>query len=109
MNQTNPRRHTTRMKGYDYALPGAYFVTMVTQHRLCFFGEVVSPNILGETISSLSEYGEIVQYTWQDLLNHNSGLELDAFVVMPNHVHGIIVINELGLVGDGSEPSVPTK
>jgi REP element-mobilizing transposase RayT len=46
---------------------------------------------------ALNEFGEIVQYTWDDLPNHIAGIELDAFVIMPNHVHGIIVITGAGL------------
>jgi REP element-mobilizing transposase RayT len=90
-------RRSIRLKGYDYALTGVYFITSVTHGRENLFGEIVGSEM------RLNEYGEIVQNTWDDLPNHNNGIELDAFVVMPNHIHGIIII-----VGAGSEPA-PTN
>lgn len=99
-------RRSIRLKGYDYSQPGAYFVTIVTQDRACLFGEVVD----GEM--RLNELGEIVAWTWRDLPNHVPNVALDAFVVMPNHVHGIIVSidapNAPAPVGAGSEPA-PTQ
>ncbi|MBI5962671.1 MAG: transposase [Chloroflexi bacterium] len=87
----DPKQHhrrSIRLKGYDYAQAGAYYVTIVTWHRECLFGEVVD----GEMI--LSPYGEIVQKWWNEIQNHFPIVETDAFVVMPNHVYGIIVITE---------------
>ena len=89
-------RRSIRLKGYDYAQPGAYFVTICTQNRECLFGEVV------DGAMRLNALGEIVQRTWCDLPNHVDGVVLDALVVMPNHVHGIIMI-----VGAGSKPAPP--
>ena len=97
-------RHPT----YDYASPGAYFITTVTKGRLHLFGDVIGGKM------RLNEFGEIVDLTWHDLPNHVAGILLDAFVVMPNHVHGIIVITDdntnvgAGSVGAGSEPA-PTE
>jgi REP element-mobilizing transposase RayT len=84
--------------GYDYTQPGAYFVTICTRDRVCLFGEVVGGQM------QLNELGRLVEWTWQDLSNHVANIVLDAFVVMPNHVHGIIII-----VGAGSEPAPTTK
>ncbi len=102
----DPRRHrrrSIRLKGYDYTQPGAYFVTMVTHHRRPLFGEVVD----GEM--RLNMFGEIVEWTWRDLPNHVANIVLDAFVVMPNHVHGIVIIvDDKHIVGAGSEPA-PTN
>ncbi len=75
-----------RLKGYDYSAEGSYFITIVTHDRLPLFGSVVD----GEMV--LSEYGKIVDYTWYDLVNHNPDIGLDEFVIMPNHIHGIIII-----------------
>jgi REP element-mobilizing transposase RayT len=91
-------RRSIRLKGYDYTQAGAYFVTIVTQDRECLFGEVVE----GEM--RVNPFGEIVAWAWNDLPNHNPHVELDAFVVMPNHVHGIVLIVD-DLVGAGSEPA----
>ena len=60
----------------------------------------------------LNEYGRIVEWTWRDLPNHGANVQLDAFVIMPNHVHGIIVITDVvvgGVVEAGSEPAPTTK
>ncbi|MEW6181024.1 MAG: transposase [Chloroflexota bacterium] len=113
MNHTNngqglphPNRRSIRLKGYDYSQPGAYFVTICTRDRACLFGTVVN----GEM--RLNEWGEIVLWTWRDLPNHVPNVQLDAFVIMPNHVHGIIIItdpvNAPAAVGAGSEPA-PTQ
>jgi REP element-mobilizing transposase RayT len=83
-------RHSIRLKGYDYSQSGAYFVTLVTWQRECLFGEIVD----GEMV--LHRYGQIVRDAWFDLRNHYRHLDLGAFVVMPNHAHGIIA-----LINDG--------
>ena len=85
---TKHNRRSIRLQDYDYAGEDAYFLTTCTQNRECLFGEVMD----GE--SRLHEFGEIVYATWNDLSNHYLNLELDAVVVMPNHVHGIIFITE---------------
>jgi putative transposase len=79
-------RRSIRLKDYDYAQAGAYFVTVVTRGRECLFGEIMN----GEMV--LNEYGKIVKKWWDDLSTHFSGIETGAFVVMPNHVHGVIII-----------------
>lgn len=92
-------RRSIRLHGYDYSQEGAYFITICTHNRECLFGTVGagSKPALAEPVHyssmALNEYGEIVQHTWDDLVNHIEGIELDAFVVMPNHFHGIVVID----------------
>ena len=96
-------RRSIRLKGYDYTQPGAYFITICTQGRACLFGEIID----GEM--HLNEAGQIVVQTWQDLPNHISNVQLDAFVVMPNHVHGIIIITDhAGGIGAGFKPARTT-
>jgi putative transposase len=96
-------RRSIRLKGYDYTQPGAYFITICTQGRECLFGEIID----GEM--HLNEAGQIVVQTWQDLPNHVSNVQLDAFVVMPNHVHGIIIITDhAGGIGAGFKPARTT-
>lgn len=95
-------RRSIRLRGYDYAQLGAYFVTLCAQGRECLFGEVVDGQM------HANEYGEIAEYTWRDLVNHSAGIELDVFVIMPNHVHGILFWHDpagVGSVGAGSEPA----
>ena len=92
------RRRSIRLQGYDYPRAGAYFVTVCTQTRVCLFEDVVDGSM------RLSDAGRIIQTTWDDLPNYYPNIELDEFVIMPNHVHGIIVI----AVGAGLKPA-PTK
>ncbi len=85
----DPQKHhrrSIRLKGYVYSSDGAYYVTIVTQEWECLLGEIIG----GEMY--LNEYGEIVQKWWNEIPIHFSILELGAFVIMPNHVHGIIFI-----------------
>jgi REP element-mobilizing transposase RayT len=79
-------RRSIRLKGYDYTQPGAYFVTIVTQGRRHLFGEVTDGRIV------LNDAGQMVTDVWMDLPHHYPGVMLDAFVTMPNHIHGIIVL-----------------
>jgi REP element-mobilizing transposase RayT len=91
MTKFDPKIHhrqSIRLQGYDYSLSGAYFVTIVTWHREFLFGEIVNNEM------ELSRYGEIVQKWWGEIPIHFPNVETGAFVIMPNHVHGIIFINE---------------
>lgn len=81
-------RRSIRLPGYDYASTGAYFVTMVTQGREMLFGNVVN----GEMV--LNDFGNIVAETWGWLETQYPYVELGAWVVMPNHFHGIISITD---------------
>lgn len=87
----NPQKHhrrSIRFKGYDYTQPGAYFITLCTKARQCLFGDVVK----GEM--RLNSLGYIAFICWQEIPNHFPRVELDVFVIMPNHLHGILIINE---------------
>ena len=79
-------RRSIRLKEYDYAQVGAYFVTICARDRECLLGDVID----GEM--RLNEYGQIVMECWDEIPRHFPNVELDEFVVMPNHVHGILVI-----------------
>lgn len=88
--QYDPRLHhrrSIRLKGYDYASAGAYFVTMVTHGKRCLFGEVVGG------VMHLNAAGKIVAEEWLRSAQVRGEVTMDAFVVMPNHVHGIVVID----------------
>jgi REP element-mobilizing transposase RayT len=101
----DPDRHhrrSIRLKGYDYAQAGAYFVTVCAWNRECVFGEIV------DTAARLNSLGEIVQGCWDDLPHHYPRVRLDAVVVMPNHVHGIVVLTDSPDVGAGVKPA-PTN
>ena len=98
-------RRSLRLKDYDYAQAGAYFVTVCIQNRLCLFGGIVD----GEM--RLNDAGRMVRSVWEALPNWFPGMELDAFVVMPNHVHGIATLVGAGLAlpeENGAASSAPT-
>ncbi len=86
MNEDTSHRHSIRLPEYDYAQEGAYFVTVCARRRECAFGELV-----GEQVS-LNECGRIVEEEWRRTEMVRAGVELDAYVVMPNHFHGIVVL-----------------
>ncbi len=83
-----PTGRSTRLDDYDYSQPGAYFVTICTHNRMMMFGDVAD----GEM--GLNSLGEVVAETWQALPDRYAGIGLDAFVVMPNHVHAILFLGE---------------
>ena len=82
------RIESIRLPGYDYSQPGAYFITIVTHNRQCLFGEIVNGEI------RLNEYGELVKTEWQKTGIIRPNIVIDAFVVMPNHLHGILIITD---------------
>ncbi|GAB4364788.1 MAG: transposase [Elainellaceae cyanobacterium] len=79
-------RQSIRLKGYDYSSSGVYFITLCTHQRQCLFGEIVA----GET--QLNLYGEIVAEEWQRTPEIRANFAIDNWVVMPNHFHGIVII-----------------
>jgi putative transposase len=88
-------RRSIRLKGYDTTQAGAYFVTMVAWQRECLFGEVV------DGVMRLSPIGKMVQAEWRQIPRHFPHTHLETFVVMPNHAHGIVVIDDAVEGGDG--------
>ena len=81
-------RKLTRLSGYDYSQPGAYFVTVCTRERQCILGSVADGDV------QWSQSGTIVWECWNELPGHYPHVELDAFIIMPNHVHGILAANQ---------------
>jgi putative transposase len=101
--QYDPLKHhrrSIRLKDYDYRSPGAYYVTAVTRGRLSFYGEIVNAEL------SFNAAGQMVERWWLELLNKFPTIELDEYVVMPNHFHGILVITD-GDQGQGAHPGAP--
>jgi REP element-mobilizing transposase RayT len=87
----NPEKHhrrSIRLKGYDYTGEGAYYFTICCHQRRCLLGEIK------DGVMHLNLVGVTVKAVWDSLPRHFPLIELDAFVVMPNHVHGIIVITD---------------
>jgi putative transposase len=81
-------RQSIRLQGYDYTKAGAYFITICTHHRAYLFGEIDSG------IMELNALGNIAQSHWQKLSQHHANIIVDEFIVMPDHLHGIIMIVE---------------
>ena len=92
----NPDKHhrrSIRLQGYDYSQRGAYFITLCTKNREHLFGEILNGEI------QLNEFGKITQQCWLEIPNHFPNVQLDEFVIMPDHIHGIIVLNNIVGVG----------
>ena len=94
-------RRSVRLPGYNYAQAGAYFVTFVTHQRQCLFGEIVDGEML------VGSHGDTVMEEWLRSAEVRREIELDAFVLMPNHVHGIVIIRDVG--AHGRAPLPPTS
>lgn len=86
-NRQPHRRRSIRLKGYDYARPGAYFVTVCTYRWRYTLGSVIDGKVV------LNPCGKIVEATWLKIADIRRHLSMDEYVVMPNHVHGIIMIH----------------
>ena len=85
---TKPQRRTTRLKHYDYRQPGAYYITICTFKRMCVFGKIANNKMV------LNEYGLLVNDEWNKTFELRENLVKDEFIVMPNHIHGILWIND---------------
>jgi REP element-mobilizing transposase RayT len=81
-------RHSVRLTEYNYSMPGAYYITICTHERLCILGEIANDRII------LSEWGHIIREEWFRSKEVRKEIELDEFIIMPNHLHGIIIIND---------------
>jgi O-6-methylguanine DNA methyltransferase len=99
-NEMEQRRKSNRLKGYQYDKGGYYFVTICVRNKVNCFGEI------GDGSAILNELGEIAQSIWMQIPNHYKHVHIDQFVVMPNHIHGILIIDD----DVGTEQcSVPTR
>lgn len=83
-----PIRKTPRLQGYDYSLEGGYFVTVCTRARRRLFGEIQNEEM------NLNEAGKMIVLWWNKIPEKFKRVDLDAFVVMPDHVHGVLFLNE---------------
>jgi len=102
MTKFDPQKHhrrSIRLKGYDYSQVGAYYVTIVAWRRECLFGEVVN----GEM--ELSKFGLVAKQQWEKLPKRFPNIELGAYMIMPNHMHGIIEVT--GGRGTAETPNNP--
>ncbi|MBE6982173.1 MAG: hypothetical protein E7437_07635 [Ruminococcaceae bacterium] len=86
-----PSRKSPRLKGYDYKTPNYYFITVCAHNKVCYFGQP----------GDLNHLGEIAKQGLEQIPQHFPGVSLDKYIVMPNHIHAIIILN-------GREISLPT-
>ena len=86
MDVNRIRRNSYRLEGYDYSRAGCYFVTVCTQGRQCLFGKIIE----GEMV--LNDAGKLVVHWWHETESKFPHLELEQYVLMPNHIHGIVML-----------------
>ena len=91
--------HSIRVKGYDYTQPGGYFITIVTYHRDLLFGKILNDEM------QLNDLGKFAEECWRAIPEHFPNVELGTHIVMPIHVHGIVVIS----AGRGTIYRAPTQ
>ncbi|MDR1679340.1 MAG: transposase [Prevotellaceae bacterium] len=84
-------RRSVRLREYDYAQAGLYFITICVQNHKCVFGNIVNDEII------LNEYGRMANDCWLEIPQHYQNVVLHEFVIMPNHIHGILEIADVGV------------
>ena len=94
-----PERKLNRCRAFDYSLPGFYYLTICTKNRINWFGDVVDEKMI------LNVCGDVVNEFWKLIPRYYENVSLDKYIVMPNHMHGIIYIKN---VGNGHCP-IPTR
>jgi putative transposase len=102
VSQSHGRRRSIRLSGYDYTQAGAYFLTICSRDRQCIFADI------REGASRPTPVGELIAACWNAIPNHFPAAEMDAFVVMPNHLHGIVVLGADPTSGPGTACRAPT-
>jgi putative transposase len=89
----NRHRKVMRLRDYDYSQDGAYFITICAHRRQFLFGRFEDRKLI------VNKFGEIVETCWSELPSHYSGIQLDTFIVMPTHVHGIVIFDSEARAG----------
>ena len=92
MKNAKHHRRSIRLKNYDYSSAGAYFITICAYNKECLFGNIVDGKM------QLNDAGKIIRTVWDEIPKYYLGIETDTFQIMPNHMHGIIIINEVGAI-----------
>jgi len=97
--ESKRQRKQYRLNCYDYSQSGAYFITICTFEKICLFGNVINSKMI------LNNIGEIAQNEWHHSSKIRSEIRLNEFIIMPNHIHGIIIIDSVGATG--GRPKTP--
>ena len=93
-----------RLQNWDYSNSGYYFITICTKDRINYFGNIVNNKM------DLSEIGSVVNKYWSEIPQHFIGIEIDKYVVMPNHFHGILIVKKTNNnVGTHYNAFLPTE
>jgi REP element-mobilizing transposase RayT len=100
--QNKFRNETTRLPNWDYRWDGSYFITICTKNCEYYFGEISNGKM------NLSNIGVLADIFWHEIKNHSKNIKLDAFVVMPNHIHAILILNG-GYIDDHQPQLQPQK
>jgi REP element-mobilizing transposase RayT len=100
---TRYRVESARLQSWDYALPGYYFITICTKNQECFFGTIMDGKM------ELSELGKIANKYWIEIPNYFENIELDEFIIMPNHIHGIIIIRDTDAINRASTTDTASR
>ena len=93
---------SARLQNWDYGWNGAYFITICTHNREYFFGEIINEKM------ELSQIGVLANVFWYEIKNHTQNVELGEFVVMPNHIHGILILNNDNDDDNGNDTDTDT-
>jgi putative transposase len=101
--QNKYRIGSARAAWWDYGWSGAYFITICTANRTHFFGEIKDSKM------KLSSMGLLADVFWHEIKNHAVNVELGAFVVMPNHIHGILILDKPEIVSSNANDNVETR
>ena len=102
----HPQRKPNRLKGFDYATPRAYFVTICVKNRQCLLGSIVGAAISRPPIVNLTHAGRVVDAAIQEIPIHYRHIHVDKYVVMPNHVHILLMVSPSA---DGRLIAAPTS
>ena len=97
-----PKRKPIRLNGYDYSEPGAYFVTICTKNRECILGNIVGEGLCALPQNELTHIGRETEKTIRYINDNYNNVSIDKYVIMPNHIHLIVVLNDSG--GHGNPP-----
>ena len=105
-------RKSTRLKYFDYNSAGAYFITICTQNRRCVLSKIVGTGVLDCPYAELTEYGKIADKHIKQISDFYEHLSVESYVIMPNHIHLLLIIKDTGCVnkeiGQSGTP-VPTN
>lgn len=96
--QNKYRKPSARLQTWDFGKNGAYFITICTQHRQHFFGEIIVSTIQGESIMHLNDMGKMAEKYWMEIPQYFPFILLGNFLIMPNHMHGILIIDNPAVV-----------